>query len=188
MATHAMEETLSKIKSDSQRLYKINEAIQVFYEMANVLDNATKQINDVSKKYQVYSELNYHLYPNKVDEIHKMKAIFPEIEDLKHLKGPILEHGNENETICICYDGINEPEISPIWFKYDTVDNKWEWSCFDPFSFEFEMFGHEWMCVSNTTIEGEFGGELFDGSKPASVNVNIMEYLCDHNPVPTLYN
>eukprot|EP01084_Bolivina_argentea_P278600 476008_1 len=160
ITTHAMEETLNKIKSDTQKLYKLNECIELFYDISILLDEGTKQINNISKQYEVYSELNYHLYPNKINEINNMKPIFPNIEDLKCLKGPMIGHTNENEIICISYDGINSPEISPIWFKYDKIKNNWEWSCFDPFSNEFDMFGHEWISVLNTAIEGEFGGEI----------------------------
>ena len=186
---HAINDTLNKIEINKGKLNRIDKKIELFYEISIVLDDTTKQLCDISKKYSVYSELNYHLYPEKVNEIHLMKPIFPDIEDLKYLKGPIIgieNNDNYKDIVCVCYDGINHPEITPIWFKFDINENKWYWSPFDPFCDEWDMFGHEWINCDTTSIEGDIGGETFDGSKPADVNVNIIEYLFDHNPVPTL--
>eukprot|EP01083_Nonionella_stella_P310489 1103220_1 len=185
IANHATQETLDKIKSDMKKLDKLNDAIRLFYDIATVLDESTKKIDEISSKYQVYSELNYHLYPDKVQVIEGMQPLFPNIEDLKHLKGPFMDNPNENEVIGVCYDAVGRPNISPIWFKYDKSESVWRWSPFDPFSSEWDMFGYEWLSVEHAAIEGEFGGELFDGSGPEPVNVNIIEYLYDHNPLPS---
>merc|ERR1712062_32304 len=108
------------------RLNGMNEKIKVFYAMATVLDDATIKICKLSKKFQVYSELNMHLWPEKVKEIDAMKAMFPQIEELKHLKGPISD--DEDAVICISYDGINHADTSPIWYKFDKSLNEWVWS------------------------------------------------------------
>ena len=183
---HATTETLDKIQSSMDRLNAMNERIKLFYEVSNVLDDATIKMCEVSKKYQVYSELNLHHHPEKVNQIHNMASMFAEIEELKCLKGPILENTDENTVICVCYDGINHPEISPVWYKYDKSENQWVWSPFDPFSSEWTMFEHKWLSVATTAIDGEFGGEIFDGDGPSETNINIIDYLHDHNPVPVI--
>lgn len=188
VTNHAMDEILNKLNKDTSTLKILNERTKLFQDLAVILEESTKKISALSKEYEVYSELNYHLNHDKVHEINKMKPIFPEIEDLQDLKGPIIgiENDNNEDILCVCYDGINQPEISPIWYKYNIKQNIWKWTPFDPFSIEWSIFGHKWISTDSKSIDGEVGGEIFDGSEVAQVNVNIIEYLFDHNPNPTL--
>lgn len=184
LSQHAVDETLNKIASDLDKLKSMNAALSLFHDISVVLDEGTKAICEISKTYSVYSELNYHLHSDKVNAVHSMKPLFADIEELKDLKGPIADHSVENEVIGICYDGINQPSISPIWFKYDKSECVWMWSPFDPHSVEWDMFSHRWIAITETSIDGEIGGEQFDGSEPAPVNVRIIQFLHDYNPAP----
>ena len=54
IARHAAEETMEKIRSDLEKLEQMNSALALFHDVAVVLDEATKRITDISRKYQVW--------------------------------------------------------------------------------------------------------------------------------------
>eukprot|EP01084_Bolivina_argentea_P201984 345171_1 len=90
---------------------------------------------------------------------------FPKIDALSELRGPI----NNTHNIFIRPPSA---QISTIWYQFNNETNKWYWTPYNDHSV--------WMSVSNLLVSDGH----WKNCKPAIVNVNIIEYLNQNNPIP----
>jgi len=91
-----------------------------------------------------------------------MTKAFPEIYELRRLKGPITVSDD-----CLIYIRPKSPLITPIWYRFDRLNLEWSWT---PYPYETL---NRWIPISQLTVPSGF----WKGQKPAKPNIKIISYL-----------
>ena len=68
---------------------------------------------------------------------------------------------------------------TPIWYRH-IGNGDWQWTPYDPYSTI-----KCWMPVAETTVSNSCGGK-WDGKKPVQANIDIITYLNENKPIPSI--
>lgn len=62
--------------------------------------------------------------------------------------------------------------VTAIWYFYSPKRNRWFWTPYKNYEI--------WMCVDNLIVKSGY----YKGQQPAQINIEIIEYLRQNNPIP----